>query len=130
MRKVPPILKPIALLTLSILIATTSGILNNSSYRQVKPTTELSTIQTTDSSRQTNSVTNETNTVEQQTQNQEPAVDNTVEESSEINNNEIVQSSVENSSAAVPSTTEESQTASTQQAPAETPVGGESGDSQ
>ena len=60
MRNVPPILKPIALLTLSILIATTTGILNNSSYRQVKsptPTTET-TSQTSDSSRESNSVPN------------------------------------------------------------------------
>ena len=69
MRKVPPILKPIALLTLSILIATTSGILNNSSYRQVKdssPTAESSTTSTTDSSRDSNSMTNETSTINEQ----------------------------------------------------------------
>jgi hypothetical protein len=34
MRKVPPILKPIALLTISTIIATATGVVNSSSYRQ------------------------------------------------------------------------------------------------
>lgn len=136
MRKVPPILKPIALLTLSILIATTSGILNNSSYRQGKattPTTE-STTRTTDSSHDSNSMISETSTVEVQTPNEESNVNNGVQESSVANNSiENTQPSTTSDSATVQqSSTEESQTASTQQQqqPANEPAGSEAGDNQ
>ena len=40
MRKVPPILKPIALLTISTIIATATGVVNSGSYRQPSRATE------------------------------------------------------------------------------------------
>ena len=99
MRKVPPILKPIALLTLSILIATTTGILNNSSYRQVKATTPTtstteSTNPTTDSSRDLNSITNETSTADEVAPTEESKANNTIQES-EAGNNQVENTQLE-----------------------------------
>jgi hypothetical protein len=139
MRKVPPILKPIALLTLSILIATTTGILNNSSYRQVKATTpttsttESATSRTTDSSSDLNSVTNETNTIEGQTSIEESKdTDAIVESSAENNQVENTQPSTDNNSVASQpqSSTQSSQTVPSQQQPADAPIGSKAGDSQ
>ncbi|OYN39433.1 A-agglutinin attachment subunit precursor, partial [Escherichia coli] len=43
MRKVAPILKPIAVLTISTIVATTTGIVNSSSYRA--PSSSSSTVE-------------------------------------------------------------------------------------
>ena len=45
MRKVAPILKPIAVLTISTIVATTTGIVNSSSYRA--PSSSSSTVEET-----------------------------------------------------------------------------------
>lgn len=118
MRKVPPILKPIALLTLSILIATTSGILNNSSYRQVKattPKTESST-STSNSSQESLDTTQETSTIsENQESNVTPDINNSEGNAIADNQVETPQSSTEVSPGGVQPSTEESQTTPTQQ---------------
>lgn len=118
MRKVPPILKPIALLTLSILIATTSGILNNSSYRQVKattPKTESST-STSNSSQESLDTTQETSTIsENQESNVTPDINNSEGNAIADNQVETPQSSTEVSPGGVRPSTEESQTTPTQQ---------------
>ena len=44
MRKVPPILKPIALLTISTIIATATGVVNSSSYRQSNGTSHSQSV--------------------------------------------------------------------------------------
>ena len=43
-KKVPPILKPIALLTISTIIATATGVVNSSSYRQSNGTSHSTEI--------------------------------------------------------------------------------------
>ncbi|MDT2755285.1 hypothetical protein P7H46_02795 [Enterococcus pseudoavium] len=132
MRKVPPILKPIALLTLSILIATTSGILNNASYRQVKattPTTESTSVQRNDSSETSDSMINESSTVEEAPVTQESNDNNGAATDTEEQPVENLTPTTEESQT-TPSSTEEAQTTPTQQQPANEIADSETGDSQ
>ena len=64
MRKVAPILKPIAVLTISTIVATATGVVNSSSYRtpsssSVEETTPTSTPETT--SNETSTTLDQTN---------------------------------------------------------------------
>ena len=70
MRKVPPILKPIALLTISTIIATATGVVNSGSYRQPSRATE--TTETTETTEQAPSESTPSSMTED-IQNQTPA---------------------------------------------------------
>lgn len=133
LRKVPPILKPIALLTISILIATATGVANGASYRQpstgssstIEPSTSEVTMTSTSSAE--NQMTPESSSVYENNQSSAPSStqrdQQTIPESSvpdSSNENQTVPSSGQTEQT-VPSQEQNNVPAQQQKQPASTP---------
>lgn len=133
LRKVPPILKPIALLTISILIATATGVANGASYRQpstgssstIEPST--SEVTTTSTTSAENQMTPESSSVYENNQSSAPSStqrdQQTIPESSvpdSSNENQTVPSSGQ-AEQTVPSQEQNNVPAQQQKQPASTP---------
>ncbi|EOH87716.1 hypothetical protein I588_02918 [Enterococcus pallens ATCC BAA-351] len=133
LRKVPPILKPIALLTISILIATATGVANGASYRQpstgssstIEPST--SEVTTTSTTSAENQMTPESSSVYENNQSSAPSStqrdQQTIRESSvsdSSNENQTVPSSGQ-AEQTVPSQEQNNVPAQQQKQPASTP---------
>ena len=94
MRKVPPILKPIALLTISTIIATATGVVNSSSYRQSNGTSHSTEItETTETSDVSHSQSVDSQPVSESTEPSTSAEDHGGTTSSTTNNQRTVPSS-------------------------------------
>ena len=91
MRKVPPILKPIALLTISTIIATATGVVNSSSYRQSNGTSHSTEItETTETSDVSHSQSVDSQPVSESTEPSTSAEDHGGTTSSTTNNQRTV----------------------------------------
>ncbi|MDN6839981.1 MAG: hypothetical protein L0L60_05750, partial [Tetragenococcus halophilus] len=104
MKKLPPILKPFALVTFSLIIATATGVVNGRSYRQPVAETETTTTETTTEGSVSTDGTMETsdtaplNEGENSSLQQTHETDNDLEEGS-ANSDEGVQEGTQSSSA-------------------------------